>query len=112
MRSCVPITPFNKSISYEASDNFRSRPYLNCFEQDEEFLVNALAKDHLRPPSILPYNFSVPVEEVDTWGQYGQPAYIDEVFFKGQVLADHISIRIVACAKPPSCLTIDYQLNY
>ena len=85
MRSCVPITPFNKSISYEASDNFRSRPYLNCFEQDEEFLVNALANDHLRPPSILPYNFSLPVEEVNTWGQYGQPAYIDEVFFKGQV---------------------------
>ena len=62
-----------------------SRPYLNCFEQGEEFLVNALAKDHLRPPSVLPYNFSVPVEEVNTWGQYGQPAYIDEVFFKGQV---------------------------
>jgi len=61
------------------------RPYLNCFEQGEEFLVNALAKDHLRPPSVLPYNFSVPVEEVNTWGQYGQPAYIDEVFFKGQV---------------------------
>jgi len=61
------------------------RPYLNCFEQGEEFLINALAKDHLRPPSILPYNFSVPVEEVNTWGQYGQPAYIDEVFFKGQV---------------------------
>lgn len=62
-----------------------SRPYLNCFEQGEEFLVNALANDHLRPPSVLPYNFSVPVEEVNTWGQYGQPAYIDEVFFKGQV---------------------------
>ena len=64
---------------------FNSRPYLNCFEQGEEFLVNALANDHLRPPSVLPYNFSVPVEEVNTWGQYGQPAYIDEVFFKGQV---------------------------
>jgi len=61
------------------------RPYLNCFEQGEEFLINALANDHLRPPSVLPYNFSVPVEEVNTWGQYGQPAYIDEVFFKGQV---------------------------
>jgi len=61
------------------------RPYLNCFEQDAEFLSNALAKDHLRPPSTLPYNFSVPVEEVNTWGQYGQPAYIDEVFFKGQL---------------------------
>jgi len=61
------------------------RPYLNCFEQEAEFLSNALAKDHLRPPSTLPYNFSVPVEEVNTWGQYGQPAYIDEVFFRGQL---------------------------
>ena len=52
-------------------------------------MSNALAKDHLRPPSTLPYNFSVPVEEVNTWGQYGQPAYIDEVFFRGQVVDKH-----------------------
>ena len=61
------------------------RPYLNCFEQEAEFLISALASDHLRPPSTLPYNFSRPVEEVPTSGQFGQPDYIDEVLFKGQV---------------------------
>ena len=83
MRNCVFI---DLSKLRKASHTcIFSRPYLNCFEQDAEFLSNALAKDHLRPPSTLPYNFSLPVEEVNTWGQYGQPAYIDEVFFKGQV---------------------------
>ena len=61
------------------------RPYLNCFEQDAEFLISALASDHLRPPSSLPYNFTLPTEEVPTSGQFGQPDYIDEVLFKGQV---------------------------
>jgi hypothetical protein len=38
-----------------------------------------------RPPSQLPYNFSEPVEELELGGQFGQPEYIDRVFFKGQV---------------------------
>lgn len=61
------------------------RPYLNCHEQDAEFLITALRENHLRPPSQLPYNFSVPMEEVNTSGQFGQPVYVDEVLFKGQV---------------------------
>ena len=38
------------------------------------------------PPSDQPYNFSVPEEEVSTFGQYGQPWYIDSVIFKEKVL--------------------------
>ena len=35
------------------------------------------------PPSSLPYNFSS--SEISTFGQYGQPVYLDMVIFKGAV---------------------------
>lgn len=61
------------------------RPYLNCFEQEDEFVINALRNDHLRPPSTEKYNFSSPNNQVNVFGQYGQPMYLDMVIFKGQV---------------------------
>jgi len=61
------------------------RPYLNCFEQDDDFVINALRNDHLRPPSTEKYNFSSPNKEVSIFGQFGQPVYLDMVIFKGQV---------------------------
>jgi len=61
------------------------RPYLNCFEQEDEFVINALRDDHLRPPSTEKYNFSNPDNKVNVFGQFGQPVYLDMVIFKGQV---------------------------
>jgi len=61
------------------------RPYLNCFEQDDEFVISALRDDHLRPPSTEKYNFSSPDNTVNVFGQFGQPVYLDTVIFKGQV---------------------------
>ena len=49
-------------------------------------MINALKESHIMPPSDQPYNFSVPEEEVSTFGQYGQPWYIDSVIFKEKVL--------------------------
>jgi len=63
------------------------RPYLNCFEQDDQFLISTLKKDFLKPPppTTTPYNFT----KTENWdllpGQYGQPIYLDRVIFKEQV---------------------------
>ena len=48
-------------------------------------MLDALKESHIRQPSEQPYNFSVPVAEVSTSGQYGQPWYLDKVIFKKQV---------------------------
>ena len=58
---------------------------MNCFEQEDEFVINALRDDHLRPPSTEKYNFSNPDNKVNVFGQFGQPVYLDMVIFKGQV---------------------------
>ena len=39
------------------------RPYLNCLEWDSEELVGAV-KRMIKPPSNLPYNFTVPLEDL------------------------------------------------
>ena len=44
-----------------------------------------MKENHLLKPSGQPYNFSVPVSEVATSGQYGQAWYLDAVIFKGKV---------------------------
>ena len=61
------------------------RPYLNCFGQEDPFLINALKSQHLRPPSSPNYNFSVPEDKVSLFGQFGQPEFLDKVIFKGAV---------------------------
>ena len=66
---------------------FVSRPFLNCFEQDDPILIDSLREHHVKEPSEQPYNFSVPEPEVVTIGQVGQPLYLDLVIFKGQVEA-------------------------
>ena len=63
------------------------RPFLNCFQQDDPFLIESLKEHHIQPPSDQAYNFSVPEPEVDTMGQFGQPLYLDMVIFKGEVQA-------------------------
>merc|ERR1712117_258001 len=61
------------------------RPYLNCFEQEDNFVIEALRNDHLRPPSTERYNFSNQENnnQVNVFGQFGQPVYLDMVVFKG-----------------------------
>jgi len=59
------------------------RPYLNCFDQEDEFLIGQLRDNHLHLPSKEKYNFTS--NSVLTSGQFGQPVYIDMVIFKGQV---------------------------
>jgi len=67
--------------------DIKLRPYLNCFEQDDQFLISTLKKDFLKPPppTTTPYNFT----KTENWdllpGQYGQPIYLDRVIFKEQV---------------------------
>jgi len=61
------------------------RPYLNCFKQEDVFLINALKENYLKPPSSENYNFSVPIEKLNTFGQFGQPEFLDKVIFKGAV---------------------------
>ena len=74
-----------KYVESVGSNQLFFRPYLNCFEQSDPFLINALKEDHIKQPSDKPYNFSVPESEVATGGQYGQPWYLDNVIFKEQV---------------------------
>ena len=59
-----------------------SRPFLNCFQQDDSFLVETVRDHHLKPPSSLPYNLSASLE---VGGEHGQALYLDTVIFKGQV---------------------------
>ena len=58
---------------------------MNCFEQDDPFLIEALKKDHIIEPSKQPYNFTVSSHSVSTFGQLGQPVYLDLVIFKETV---------------------------
>ena len=62
-----------------------SRPYLNCFEQDDQYLLEQLQATILRPPSTLPYNFSRTDRGELITGQFFQPIYLDTVIFKKQV---------------------------
>ena len=60
---------------------------MNCFEQEDPFLISTLKKDFLKPPppATTPYNFTR-TEKADLLpGQYGQPIYLDRVIFKEQV---------------------------
>ena len=61
------------------------RPYLNCFEQDDPFLINELKTKNLKHPSVDPYNWTVEDPEELHYGQFGQPVYLDNVIFKKQV---------------------------
>ena len=61
------------------------RPYLNCFHQEDPFLITELKNNNLIPPPTEPYNWTVNDIEPLLYGQYGQPVYIDQVIFKGQV---------------------------
>ena len=48
-------------------------------------MIEALRNDHLRPPSTERYNFSNQENnnQVNVFGQFGQPVYLDMVVFKG-----------------------------
>ena len=61
------------------------RPYLNCLDQEDPFLIHTLQFHNLVPPSQDKYNFSVPAEDVQLFGQFGQPEFLDRVIFKGAV---------------------------
>ena len=60
------------------------RPYLNCFDHDDDFLIEALKNENIKPPSQEDYNFTSTDEHLDLlFGQYGQPIYLESVIFKG-----------------------------
>ena len=64
------------------------RPRLNCFESDSEELVNIVKKDFLQPWNGEDYNFSVPVDQLDTTslqGEVGQPKEVDDLIYGGKV---------------------------
>ena len=61
------------------------RPYSNCFDQEDPFLINALQSEYLDSPSDQGYNLSVASDENSLFGQFGQPDFLDKVIFKGKV---------------------------
>ena len=53
------------------------RPALNCLAWDDPALVEAV-RELVAPPSTLPYNFSVPMDQMavtDLQGEMGQPRW-------------------------------------
>ena len=63
------------------------RPYLNCFEHDDDFLIEALKSENIKPPSNQNYNFTSTEDPRDLlFGQYGQPIYLESVIFKGKIV--------------------------
>ena len=61
------------------------RPYLNCFDQDDPFLIEAVKADLLHAPSTEPYNFTASSRAELLAGEYLQPVYLDSVIFKKKV---------------------------
>ena len=47
------------------------RPFLNCLSWDNEELVEAV-RSKILPPSNLPYNFTVPLEELPATSLFGE----------------------------------------
>ena len=60
---------------------------MNCFEQEDPFLIEALKEHHIKEASDKAYNVSGAEAEVVTSGQYGQAAYLDTVIFKEKLEA-------------------------
>ena len=63
------------------------KPHLNCLAWDSEELVGEV-KASIKPPSTLPYNFSVPLEELaitSLEGEVGQPKEVDALVFGGKL---------------------------
>ena len=59
------------------------RPYLNCFEQEDQFLIEELRRSSkLVSPSKEAYNWTVDDVELMLEGEYGQAVFIDKVLFK------------------------------
>ena len=64
------------------------RPYLNCLEPDSDVLVKILKEEYIHPWNGKEYNFTVPVENLDSTsleGEVGQPREVDDLIYKGQL---------------------------
>lgn len=64
------------------------RPRLNCFESDNEELVNIVKEDFLRPWNGEDYSFSVPLDQLDSTsleGEVGQPKEVDDLIYGGKL---------------------------
>ena len=60
-----------------------TRPALNCLKQEEEKLIKVIRDDYLKPPSKTagnPYNFSVPIKDLNYFSDAGQAEDIDDLF--------------------------------
>jgi len=63
------------------------RPALNCLAWDSVELVEAV-KGSIVPPSNLPYNFTLPLEELpetSLLGEVGQPKEVDDLVYGGKL---------------------------
>jgi hypothetical protein len=62
------------------------RPYLNCKEQDDPYLVGAVNRSFLtRPDAEKDYKFTVPVEKMKLKGQSELAQDVDDLVFKNQL---------------------------
>ena len=60
-----------------------TRPALNCLKQKDEKLIKVIKEDYLKPPSKTagnPYNFSVPIKDLNYFSDAGQAEDIDDLF--------------------------------
>ena len=63
------------------------RPYLNCLAWDSVELVEAV-RGSIVPPSNLPYNFTLPIEQLPATsllGEVGQPKEVDDLVYGGKL---------------------------
>ena len=63
--------------------SFVTRPNLNCLKQDDDKLIKVIKENYLKPPSKSagnPYNFSVPLKDLNYFSDAGQADDIDDLF--------------------------------
>ena len=57
-----------------------TRPALNCLAQEDPALVAAVQQLYLTPPTGRPYNFSLPLDQLNYFSDAGQADDIDDMF--------------------------------
>ena len=63
-----------------------SRPYLNCKEQDDPYLVDAVKRSFMIEPDFeKKYNFDVPLDKLKLKWQSELPQEVDDIIFKNKL---------------------------
>jgi len=91
--------------------NIYHRPYLNCKEQDDPYLIDAIKKSFLTEPDLKKdYKFDRPVEKLDLKGQSELPQDVDDLVFKNK-LRDGFFIEAGATDGETKSNTLFFELT-